>query len=113
METQKNSNGSRTFLEHCQFPLLVITALIASQVLEFFTNLYGTQWICFFAASFALMIFGAILIGYAKLPVYRSGRLSTFGLKSVPDQTRKHYRWGWRVFLFGVLLALCLFLSNP
>jgi hypothetical protein len=113
METQKNSNGLRTFLEHWQLPLLALFAILTSQVLEFFTNLYGMPWICFFVAGFTLMIFGGGLIGYAKLPVYRSGRFFTFGAKAVPDPLRRFYRWGWRVFLFGVLLSLCLFLSRP
>jgi hypothetical protein len=113
METQKDSKGLQTFLEHWQFALIAVIAILASQVLTFFTNLYGTPWICFFVASFALMIFSAALIGYAKFPVYRSGRFFAFGVKSVPEHLRGFYRWGWRVFLFGVLLSLCLLLSRP
>jgi hypothetical protein len=113
METQKNSNGWQTLFGHWQFTLPAIAALLTWQLIEFFENLCGVPWVCFSAASFALMILGAVLIAYAKLPVYRSGYFLTFGLKSVPDQTRKYYRWGWRVFLFGVLLSFCLFLSNP
>jgi hypothetical protein len=113
METNKNSNGMRTFFEHWRVVSLAIVAVLVSQALEFFQNLTGTRFICFIVASFALMIFGGGLIGYAKLPVYRSGRLLTFGLKSVPDQLQGFYRWGWCVFLFGVLLSLCLLLSKP
>ena len=112
METHKHSNGLWTFFEHWNLAFVAIVAVLVSQVLMFFTNLYGTPWICFFVASFALMILGGALIGYAKFPVYRSGRFFTFGVKSVPEQLRGFYRWGWRVFLFGVVLSLCLFLSR-
>jgi hypothetical protein len=92
--------------------LTALIAFLASQVLMFFMGLSGTPWIWFFAASFALMIFGGSLIGYAKFPVYRSGRFFTFGVKSVPEHLAGFYRWGWRVFLFGVVLGLCLLLSR-
>ncbi|HVU08324.1 MAG TPA: hypothetical protein VHG89_07260 [Verrucomicrobiae bacterium] len=113
METQKDNNGLQTFLEHWNIILIAIVAVLASQVLMFFTRLCGTSWICFFVASFALMILGGILIGYAKFPVYRSGRFFTFGLKSVPGYLRGFYRWGWRIFFLGVVLSFCLFLSRP
>src|SRR5579859_4312255 len=113
METQKDSKGLRTFLEHWNIALVAIVAALTSQVLMFFTRLSGTPWICILVASFALMIFGGALIGYAKFSVYRSGRFFTFGVKSVPEHFRGFYRWGWRVFLFGVLVSLCLFLSKP
>ncbi len=112
METQKDSKGLRTFFEHWNIAIVAIVALLTFQVLEFFTNLYGAPWICFFVVSFALMFLGGALIGYAKFPVYRSGRFLTFGVKSVPGQLQGFYRWGWRVFVFGVLLSLCLFLSR-
>jgi hypothetical protein len=113
METHKDSNGLRTFFEHWNITFVAIVAVLTSQVSMFFTNLYGTPWICFFVASFALMVFGGVLIGYAKFPVYRSGRFFTFGAKSVPEHLRRFYRWGRRLFLFGVLLSLCLLLSRP
>lgn len=113
METQKDSKGLQTFLEHWNFALIAIVAILASQVLAFFSRLCGTPWICFFVASFSLMILGGGLIGCAKFPVYRSGRFFTFGVKSVPEHLRRVYRWGWRAFLFGVMLSLCLFLSRP
>ena len=113
METQKDSKGLRTFLEHWNIALVAIVSILASQVLIIFTRLSGTPWICLFVASFALMIFGGALIGYAKFPVYRSGRFFMFGLKSVPARLQSLYRWGWRVFLFGVALSLCLLLSKP
>lgn len=113
METHKNSNGLETFLQNWWFALAAVFAYLISQVLEFFENLCGTPWICLCVAGFALMICGAGLIGYAKLPVYRSGRYFTFGLNSVPDGMRRFYLWGWRAFLFGVLLCVCLLLSKP
>jgi hypothetical protein len=103
----------KTFLEHWPLLPVAVIAVLTSQVLMFFTRLSGTPWICFFVASFALMIVGGSLIAYAKFPVYRSGRFFTFGLKSVPEPLKGFYRWGWRVFLFGVVLSLCLLLSRP
>lgn len=113
MDTQRPGNGSQTFLEHWGFLLPVVVAIVASQVLMFFMRLSGTAWIWFFVASFALLMAGGGLISYAKWPVYGSGRFFTFGLKSVPEDSRVFYRWGWRAFLFGVMLSLCLLLSRP
>ena len=55
-----------------------------SQVLNFFTNLNGNRWISFFMASQVLLVSGAALIVYAKIPVYRRGKFVTFGPKSIP-----------------------------
>jgi hypothetical protein len=112
MEYRSQNNGFQTFLEHWGFLLTVLLAVIFSQVLLFFLNLSGLPWIYFFFASLALLISGATLIIYAKLPVYRSGRFFTFGVKSVPESLAGFYRWGWRTFLFGVVLSLCLLLSR-
>jgi hypothetical protein len=113
METRKDHYGLRTFFEHWNFAFIAITAILTSQGLDYFTHLCGTPWIRVFVASFALMILGGALIGCAKFPVYRTGRFFTFGVKSVPAHLHGFYRWGWRLFLFGVLLSLGLFLSRP
>jgi hypothetical protein len=113
MEYRKQDNGWLTFLEHWNIAVVAIIALVTSQVLGFFMRLNGAPWIWFFLASFAFMILGGGLIAYTKLPVYRSGQFFTFGLDSVPERLRGCYRWGWRVFLFGVVLSLCLLLSKP
>jgi hypothetical protein len=113
MEHRSRSNGLETFLENWGFMIVAIIAGLASQVLMFFMRLSGTPWIWFLVASFVLITVGSGLICYAKFPVYRSGRFLTFGVKSVPEHLAGHYRWGWRVFLFGVVLGLCLLLSRP
>jgi len=110
MDRQSQSNGLETFLEHWSILITVIIAVIAGKLL---TWLSGAPWIWFRAAAFTLMVAGAGLIGYAKLPLYRSGRFLTFGVKAVPQRLRGCYQWGWRVFLFGVVLALFLLLSRP
>jgi hypothetical protein len=112
MDYQRQNNGSQTFLEHWGMTLTVLIVVIVSQIVMFFFNLSGQPWIYFFLASIVLLISGAGLIVWAKLPVYRSGRLFTFGIKSVPKNLAGCYRWGWRVFLFGVVLSLCLLLSK-
>jgi hypothetical protein len=113
MEHRSRSNGLETFLEHWGFVVVAVIAILVSQILMFFMRLSGAPWIWFFVASFALMTVGGGLMCYAKLPVYRSGRFFTFGVKSVPEHLAGHYRWGWRLFLFGVVLGLCLLLSTP
>ena len=113
MDRQSHNNGLETFLEHWGLLITVIIAVVAGKALDSFMALSGAPSIWFFVASFALMVVGGALIVYAKLPVYRSGRFFTLGLKSVPAHLQGFYRWGWRVFLFGVVLALCLLLSRP
>ena len=113
MEHYPQSNGLQTFLEHWGMLLMAVLAVVASQVLMFFTRLTGAPWIWFFVVSFTLLLVGGGLIVYAKFPVYRSGRFFTFGLRSVPEHLAGYYRWGWRLFLFGIVLSLCLFLSRP
>lgn len=110
MDYDKRHNGLLTFLENWWLPLIAIVLLLASHVP--IPSIYGF-WICCSAISFTLMILGGCLIGFAKFPVYRSGRYLTFGLKSVPPGLLGYYRKGWGIFLLGVLLALGLLLSNP
>jgi len=113
MEYQCESNGWRTFWENFWLPVIALTAIVASLVLTFFSNLSDQPWIDLFIATMALLVSGAVLILYAKLPAYLSGRFFTFGLKSVPKRLAGFYRWGWCVFLSGVTLSLLLSLSHP
>jgi hypothetical protein len=113
---RRRGNGLETFLEHWGgggFLLIGVIGLAGSEVSMFFTSLSDKPWFYFLIASTVLLLAGAALILYAKLPVYRSGRFFTFGVKSVPEPLAGFYRWGWRVFLFGVALSLCLLLSRP
>jgi hypothetical protein len=112
MDYRKQTNGWRTFQEHWSISFVGFTALVTSLVIGFFMRLNGTPWIGFLIASFAFMTLGGGLITYAKLPVYQSGRFLTFGLNSIPEPLQGSYRWGWGVFLFGVVLSLCLLLSK-
>ncbi len=112
MDRRSHTNGLETFLEHWGILVTVLVAVVAGKLLTFFAGLSGLPWLWYLAASFALMVVGGGLIGYAKLPVYRNGRLFTFGLKAVTEELHGFYRWGWRVFLFGVVLGLCLLLSG-
>ncbi len=112
METRKHGNGWETFLQHWGLTVTALFAGIAGWAFLFFLNLSGTFWVVFFALSFALMLSGGALIGYAKFPDCRSGRFFTFGAKSVPAHLIGYYRWGWRVFLLGFILALGLLISR-
>ena len=112
MEYGRQNNGLLTFLEHWGLLVSLLLAVVLCQVLMFFFNLRGEPWIYFFVASMALLVSGAVLIVYAKMPAYRSGRFFTLGVKSVPEHLAGFYRWGWRIFLFGIVLSLCLLLSR-
>jgi hypothetical protein len=112
MEYHRETNGLKTFLENWWFLSVIVLAIVTSEVLSFFYNLSGMRWIYFFTGSQALLFIGAALILRAKIPVYRSGRFFTFGPKYIPENLAAYYRWGWRVFLFGVALSLCLLLSK-
>jgi hypothetical protein len=112
MEHRNRGNGLETFMEHWGFFLTALVTLAVLQIFMFFLNLNGKPWIYFFVASLVLLLSGAAMIVYAKIPVYRSGQFFTFGVKSVPERLAGCYRWGWRVFLFGVVLSLCLLLSR-
>src|SRR5947209_16947039 len=105
MDYRKRDNGLLTFVEHWNIVIVAVVAVIAFKLLDFFMGLSRAPWLWFFSAAFALTISGGGLITYAKLPVYRSARFFTFGLKSVPAHLQAIYRWGWRVFLFGAVLS--------
>jgi hypothetical protein len=113
METNKDSNGLRTFLECWWFALMAVTAFLAMEVLEFFTRLTGAPWIWCYGVGLAVAVVGVSLIFYAKLPLYRQRRFLTFGSRALPESSRPFYRWGYRCVLFAVALLLCLFLSRP
>jgi hypothetical protein len=112
MERRKEGNGLETFLEHWGLTISMLIIAAGAQFFLFFTNLTGKPWIYFCLAGMAMQVIGAALILYAKFPVYRSGQFFTFGVKSIPEHLARFYRWGWRIFLFGVVLSLCLLLSK-
>ena len=113
MEQEKHSDGYQwlKFLEHYGVLGTILIMVITCQVLLFFMNLSGALWIYLFVASLVLLFTGAALIAVAKFPAYRSGRFLTFGAKSVPEHLAGFYRWGWRIFIIGAVLALCLAFS--
>ena len=112
MEHGRKSNGLHTFFEHWGLFLNTIIVIVLAQVLTFFINLTGAPWIWFCVASFAPLTAGGCLLTYAKFPTYRKGKFLTFGINSAPEHLKGFYRWGWRLFLFGVVLSLCLLLSR-
>ena len=114
MKRQKKSDGYQwvKFFEHWGLLVNVILAFLATQIFLFFVNLRGTPWVLFLVISFVLMLSGAGLIVHGKWPAYRSGRFFTFGIRSVPQGLAKHYQWGWRLFLGGMIVAVCLLFSR-
>ena len=57
MDHRSQTNGLQTFLEHWGVLFTVAIAMLASQLLMFFTRLSGAPWIWFFVASFAMMVY--------------------------------------------------------
>jgi hypothetical protein len=99
------------FWEH--WGLVTVLAIFAAMhVLFFFVTLTGVPWICFFAGSLALLFTGGSLLLHAKMPAYRSGRFFSFGISSVPTHLTRFYRWGWRLFLAGMVIAILLLFSR-
>lgn len=100
------------FLEHWGWLVTVLTVFAVMRVFLFFVTLTGVPWICFFVGSFMLMLTGGGLILHAKMPAYRSGRFFSFGIASVPSHLTGCYRWGWRLFLAGTVVAVLLLFSR-
>jgi hypothetical protein len=113
MDTRRQSNGLQTFLEHYWFLVITVSALVAWQVLSFFSRLNGAPWIWCYAVGLFVAVFGLALIFYSKLPLYRQRRFFTFGSTALPEDRRSFYRWGYRCIIFAVTLLLCLLLSRP
>lgn len=79
MDSQRNSNGLLTFLEHWWLLSVAVFAFLTSQGLGFFTRLSDTPWIWCYGISMVAAVFGVALIFYAKLPLYQQPRFFTFG----------------------------------
>jgi hypothetical protein len=115
MDYRRDSHGAQTFLEHwgtLLSPIALIAYSFATQLFLSLASVNGGWWLGFCAGAFAAQIAGAWLIGYAKMPLYRSGRFFTFGVRFIPAPRVAHYRWGWRVFAIGVLLSLGLLMGR-
>ena len=112
MEHRSENNGLHTFLEHWGFFVIVVVALLTSQVFNFFMGLTGMLWIYYYSIGLSAAAFGVALIFYAKLPLYRQRRFFTFGSRALPEGRRLFYRWGYRCVAFAVALLLCLLLSR-
>lgn len=113
MNYQRQNNGLVTFLEHWWFLLVAVIAVLAAQLLTFFTRLTGARWIWCYAIGLVVAAIGVSLILYAKIPLYRQRRFFTFGSGALPESSRLFYRWGYRCVIFAVALLLCLLLFKP
>ncbi|HMO66266.1 MAG TPA: hypothetical protein PKE47_13765 [Verrucomicrobiota bacterium] len=112
MEYHRDSRGWPTFLEHWGMVLLALVAFVLGHLALLLVNLNGQAWIHAAASGLGLLVAGGALILSAKLPLYRQGRLLTFGAGAIPPSSRGRYRWGWRLSGLGVLLSLGLLLSS-
>jgi hypothetical protein len=92
---------------------IAFIAIITAQLLDFFTELSATGRPWWYVIALAVSISGASLILSAKLPLYRQGRIFTFGSRELPESRRAFYRWGYRFFLLGAVVLLFVSLSRP
>jgi hypothetical protein len=112
MDYRRDSHGEQTFFEHWWLLGFATIASLASLVSHILGTISVSWRIALCVGAFALMIAGAWLIGYAKLPAYRDGRFFSFGVKSVPRALRHHYLKGWRLFYGGMMLTLLVLASG-
>jgi hypothetical protein len=89
-------------------PLIVICFLVYAVFL-----LQGWLWFVGYGVALLIAIIGAVLIGRAKLPLYRRGHFFTFGIRHIPEALRSSYRWGCWLSVIGIALALLLLLTSP
>lgn len=113
MNYSKEDNGSQTFWEHWGGVMFLVPMIIGLVVATSFEYLTAMEWLYLFCAATVLLLSGGGLIAHAKVPVYRRGEFFTFGTRTVPQELRACYRWGWRMFLLGVALMLFLQLWLP
>ena len=92
--------------------IIPFIAIATIQLLDFFTGLSATGWRWWYAISLAVSIFGASLILYAKIPLYRQRRFFTFGSRALPESSRAFYRWGYRFVATGTVVLLFVSLSR-
>ena len=92
--------------------VLGIPVLITLTFFSWLLSVHGTTWICAAAASFGIAAFGAALLFFAKLPLYRQGRFFTFGIEVLPESSHGFYRWGCRCSFAGCILMFLLWLGS-
>lgn len=114
MEPKRNSHRYQwvKFLEHWGLTVVVLIVAVSVEVFFFLFDLIGRLRVWCFAVSIALMFSSVGLLLFAKLPVLRSNRFFTFGVKTAPANLARCYRWSWALFLAGVALALGLLFST-
>jgi hypothetical protein len=107
----KNCNSLRHFPSDMSVVLglpIVVTMVAASWVM----SLHGEAWLWAVAVSFGIAMFGAVLLFFAKFPLYRQGRFYSFGIEAVPESLRGFYRWGCRCAIVGCVLMLFLLVGS-
>ena len=104
MTPQDKSSSLRSFPPD----LLILSGIpiIAAALLSaWLLNLRGNDWIIAYGASFALSLTGAVMIFFAKLPLYRAGVYFTLGARLLSDRSRRLYRWGLGLAIVGITLS--------
>ena len=58
--------------------------------------------------AFGLAIFGLLLLFFARLPLYRQGKLLTFGSKELPERHKRIYRIAYYLIVASVVMMLLM-----
>jgi hypothetical protein len=85
----KHTPFPAAFLE---LPLVGVIAL--GLFVTGFFNLRGTAWLVGFLGAINLANMGVLTLFFAKWPLYRSGKLLSWGSRGLPDAQRRRYRIG-------------------
>jgi len=85
---------------------IVIAIVVGLMLTGFVRAKQGDSFLVWIAVILALV--GLILLFLAKLPLYRKGRLFTFGSKSMPEKSGRVYRIAYALIGLGVVTMMLL-----
>jgi hypothetical protein len=106
--SQSKDNDSFQWIKFTEHWGIFMPLVIVSFVVPVFMSADGILWMELVATGFGLMLLGSVLITYAKFPAYRAGCFFSFGLQTIPGSRVTAYRWGWKLFLPGMIMSLLL-----
>lgn len=94
------------------FPLdlmiLLFNPVLLMVLLSSIFSLGSEGWLMTFGASMIVLVLGAMMLSYAKWPLYRSNRFLEFGAGAISAQRKRAYMWAWRLIAVGAFFAVWL-----
>lgn len=108
MKTKKQSD-SFALLPSAIPELFGLSLLAVGIAISCILSLQGTEWIIAISVALVLSVTGTTFLFIAKLPLYRKGHYFTFGTQGLSDSSQRLYRWGFKLIIAGLGLALALF----